>query len=268
MKYIISYKKPGERNFTEFPATGTITRTDDNIMIDSLPIDLQVQVTDITPQPASSVITMKIGDAFMIKRSSTIFQTTVTEKKDQEIVITITDEQGTKIDKVIKLSLNQSIIEGVLKSDIYAGPEPLTVNLDASTTKLNDENDEIIYFTWDFGDGETAKNVSQGKLSHIYRFDQKNQSGQYRPKVTVTTKNGFQSTFFIDTPISVTRKESTVKLSLPSHPTQVATRNSMVEMEMSSDGPITKISWNFGDGSTFSCNDRSCSNISHIYKEA
>lgn len=98
-------------------------------------------------------------------------------------------------------------------------------------------------------------------------FDQKTQSGQYRPKVTVTTKNGFQSTFEIDTPISVTRKESTVKLTLPSHPTQVAQKNTPVDMEMNSDGPISKISWNFGDGTTFSCDDRSCAQIKHGYKE-
>lgn len=41
------------------------------------------------------------------------------------------------------------------------GTEPLTVTLDASTTKLNDATDEIVYFMWDFGDGESTKNISQ-----------------------------------------------------------------------------------------------------------
>lgn len=76
----------------------------------------------------------------------------------------------------------------MLKADIYNGTEPLTVSLDASTTKLNNENDEIIFFTWEFGDGKSAKNVSQGKISHVYTFDQAAQQGQYVPQVTVTTK--------------------------------------------------------------------------------
>jgi PKD repeat protein len=42
------------------------------------------------------------------------------------------------------------------------GDEPLEVVLDASFTELNDPNDEIIYFTWDFGDGsKILKNYSE-----------------------------------------------------------------------------------------------------------
>jgi hypothetical protein len=35
----------------------------------------------------------------------------------------------------------------------------LTVIIDASKTEVNVEGDEIIYFTWDFGDGEVRRNV-------------------------------------------------------------------------------------------------------------
>ena len=237
----------------------------DNVVIDSLPIDVQVRITDISPKPVASTVTMKIGNTYMIKRSPTVFETTISDKEDHTIVMTVEDEQGTKSEKEISVKLNQAVIQGILKADVYAGTEPLTVNLDASTTKLNDENDEIIYFTWDFGDGEVAKNVSQGKLSHIYNFNQKTQAGQYTPKVTVVTKKGFSATFPIDIPISVTRKASTVNISLPSNPTQVALVNMPVDMQMTSDGPISKISWDFGDGKTFYCDDRGCSTIKHTY---
>jgi hypothetical protein len=30
--------------------------------------------------------------------------------------------------------------------------DPFTVQLDASTTTVNDPGDEIVYFTWEFGD--------------------------------------------------------------------------------------------------------------------
>jgi len=44
--------------------------------------------------------------------------------------------------------------------------------LDASTTTLNDPGDEIVYFTWDFGDGEIKKNISQAVIQHVYNYDQ------------------------------------------------------------------------------------------------
>lgn len=170
------------------PTTGLIAINGDRIVIDSLPIDLQVRVNDISPKPTSATLTMRLDDAFMIKKTPTLFETTVSEKKDHTITIRVQDEQGTTVDKTLTVSLNQSVIQGVLKADSYAGTEPFTVTLDASTTKLNDDTDEIIYFTWDFDDGEVAKNVSQGRITHIYTFDQQKQTGQYRPKVTVTTK--------------------------------------------------------------------------------
>ncbi|MBP6911237.1 PKD domain-containing protein [Patescibacteria group bacterium] len=252
----MAYKKPGQGSFTNFPATGAISQTDDQIIIDSLPIDLQVSLTDIVPKPTRATVKIKIDDKYMSEKSPTVFRTTVSDKKDHIITIIVEDEQGTTVERRLTVTLNQSIIQGVLKADVYNGTEPLTVNLDASTTKLNDETDEIIYFTWEFGDGEMAKNVSQGRISHIYTFDQKLQSGQYVPRVTVTTKKGYTSTFAIDTPISVTRQASTVQVTLPSNPTQVALVNKSVDMEMTSDGPISKISWDFGDGDTYYCNDR------------
>lgn len=62
-------------------------------MIDSLPIDIQVRVTDISPKPVSSTITMRIGDTYMIKRSPTVFETTIREKQDHDVTITVEDEQ-------------------------------------------------------------------------------------------------------------------------------------------------------------------------------
>jgi hypothetical protein len=41
------------------------------------------------------------------------------------------------------------------------GEDPFKVTLDASVSSLYDEEDEIVYFTWDFGDGETRENISQ-----------------------------------------------------------------------------------------------------------
>lgn len=267
VKYTILYKRPGQTTFSSFPSTGTISQNKDRIVIDSIPIDIQLNVTNITPKPVTSKVTVKLDNEFISKQGSSKFEGTISEKKNHTLTIIVEDEQGTKSEKVLDIVLNQSVIQGVLKADIYNGVEPLTVSLDASTTKLNSENDEIIYFTWEFGDGKTAKNVSQGKISHVYTFDQVKQIGQYIPRVTVTTKQGYTATFAIDTPISVIRKTSSVDLTMPSHPAQVAKKDTNVMFEMTSDGPISKISWEFGEGKTFVCNDRSCANIVHSYSK-
>jgi PKD repeat protein len=47
-----------------------------------------------------------------------------------------------------------------LKASKTVGFDPLIVEFDASVTKLNDPSDEVVYFTWDFGDGEIRKNTS------------------------------------------------------------------------------------------------------------
>jgi len=37
----------------------------------------------------------------------------------------------------------------------------LEVDFDASTSAANEAGDEILYFSWDFGDGQVYKNTSQ-----------------------------------------------------------------------------------------------------------
>jgi hypothetical protein len=46
------------------------------------------------------------------------------------------------------------------------------VILDASSTEVNVDGDEIVYFTWDFGDNSEIKKKQQnGVISHIYNYD-------------------------------------------------------------------------------------------------
>ncbi|USN54346.1 MAG: PKD domain-containing protein [Candidatus Peribacteria bacterium] len=75
-----------------------------------------------------------------------------------------------------------------LKVDPVVGEDPLTVTLDASISSLYDEEDEIVYFNWDFDDGQTMQNVSQGKVDHIYRYDVAKERGDFYPTVTVKTR--------------------------------------------------------------------------------
>jgi hypothetical protein len=65
--------------------------------------------------------------------------------------------------------------------------EPLTVILDASKTEINVLWDEIVYFTWDFGDGEMKTNQQNWVVAHTYNYDYVKENWIFQPKVTVKT---------------------------------------------------------------------------------
>lgn len=104
----------------------------------------------------------------------------------------------------------------------YSGFSPFTVTLDASATKLNDAQDEIAYFSWDFGDGQVKKNLSSSVIKHTYVYNSETNSGVYLPSVSVFTKSGRSATFSLDKPIIVNKQLVKLNLYSSSHPTQEA----------------------------------------------
>jgi len=69
------------------------------------------------------------------------------------------------------------------------GTDPFEVTFDASTTILNDTSDEIVSFSWDFGDGSEKKlNFSESIITHTYRYDTQNENGTFHPVLTIKTR--------------------------------------------------------------------------------
>ena len=120
------------------------------------------------------------------------------------------------------MKLERKNLVGQLKATKTVGFDPLIVEFDASITKLNDPNDEVVYFTRDFGDGEVRKNTSVGKITHTYKFDTVKESGEFQPSVTVKTKKGLTQTIIF--------AEKTVDFALQA------------------DGKVTAVTWDFGNG--------------------
>ena len=52
-----------------------------------------------------------------------------------------------------------------------------------------------------------------------------------------------------------------------SHPTQQVRLGDVVKFRLQTDGQIKKVSWNFGQGKSFSCDGRSCLEITTTYDE-
>jgi hypothetical protein len=132
-----------------------------------------------------------------------------------------------------------------LKPD--TGYEPLNVILDASKTTLNIPDDEIIYFSRDFGDGESKKNLTNGVISHVYKYDYNKENGEYSPQVTVTTKKGLTTTFTAPAPQRVLVKKQLIQMviSSSSHPTQIARVGDLVQFLSEFNGLPDTMKWNF-----------------------
>jgi PKD repeat protein len=147
------------------------------------------------------------------------------------------------------------------------GIDPFTVKFDASTTKVNDPTDEIVYFTWDFGDGVVKKNLSESIVSHSYTYDTKTENGTYKPVLTITTKKGRQISISPDNNIIVKRANQTLTIRVDSHPAQLANIGDRVSFSLAINGLPTEINWNFGNGKTLKCQGRECIQATQIYSE-
>jgi len=146
------------------------------------------------------------------------------------------------------VKLERQNLIGKLKASRTVGFDPLIVEFDASVTKLNDPDDEVVYFTWDFGDGEVRKNTSVGKITHTYRFDPIKENGEFQPKVTVKTKKGLSQEIVFPEKIIVKRQIKTFEILLPSHPAQLARVGDIIEFAIQADGKITGVTRDFGNG--------------------
>jgi PKD repeat protein len=144
----------------------------------------------------------------------------------------------------------------------------LKVRFDASQSILNIPGDEIIYFSWDFGDGETRPNFSNGVIEHTYTYDRQKESGFYSPKVVLTTKKGYSLEVKAVSQISVKKQLVQVELTSPSHPQSQAKTGVNVKFFADFNGLPETMKWDFGDGSTpVQCKGRTCSEIDHTFEK-
>ena len=150
------------------------------------------------------------------------------------------------------------------------GTDPFTVTFDASTTVINDPTDEIVYFTWDFGDGtgNIKQNTSQAVMTHTYRYDTANENGEYMPIVTIKTKKGREISISPENKIIVKKTIQTLKIDIPDYPAQIAPVGSVINFSLEINGSPIKIEWDFGNGKTFECESRGvCAQISTVYNQ-
>ena len=143
--------------------------------------------------------------------------------------------------------------------------EPLSVILDASKTEVNVEWDEIVYFDWDFGDGETKRNQQNGVVAHTYRYDYVKENWIYQPVVKIITRMWREK--IINGPkINVKKWLIHIDITSTSHPSRQAPVWKEVQFSAEFDWLPEKMTWDFGDGSDkIVCQWRTCTDISHVF---
>ena len=240
----ITHKYPEDTAFTIIPISGE----DNKIVLTTIPAQLKLTVDDIIPTIKKPIINVKFDGTTVLPSSQKSYLFKVEDRKNHTITITVFDEQGKSSSYQYNITANISPIIGVMKSSEKVGFDPLTVTLDASISQLNDADDEVVYFTWDFGDGTIVRNVSQWSIKHVYRFSEDNESWAYRPKVTVQTQKWFQDTIELADDIVVKRALRDVKVVSTTHPAQLARVGDEVWFLLQTDWPIKSVNRDFGNG--------------------
>lgn len=211
---------------------------------------------------------MTVDGNAVLSTDGTTFEIAIQESKDYEIVIQVQDPvRGTQSQEVISVMIKRDDIVGkLLVSPDTVGIDPFTVKFDASTTKINDTTDEIVYFTRDFGDGVVKKNLSESIVTHTYKYDVAKENGEYIPVLTLQTKKGRKITISPENNIIVKRSNQNLIIHIDSHPAQVANVEDRVNFSLQVNGLPSEIHWDFGNGKTLDCQARECVQATQIFK--
>lgn len=195
-----------------------------------------------------------------IDEKSVKTEVVVKNKKWMEVNAIIKDIHWNQEVKTIKFIVNQKPVVAVLTSDQYKWEAPLIVKFDASTSQVNNENDSIVYFDWQFGDWNSIKQTKQGNIDHAY-----DKPWTYIAKVSVETEKWEKDT--ASRKIFVLRQWKTANIIFPENLWWQSKKNIWVKIELQTDWLIKNIARDFGDWEKLNCQWRECVWVNHSYKK-
>lgn len=259
----------------QYSITTSRWKTYDNnptlIEISEIPTTLNLKITNITPNSSNTQkkVTLNWSQIQAQFSDTNLFKINIDEEKNHEIILDISDpEKEIQTTKTIKVSVNRAeVIWNLSVTPDTVWISPFTVKFDASTTTLNDESDEIVYFSRDFWDWEKNLNLSESVVTHTYEYNFDNENGVYYPTVVMDTKK-WRKFSITGTIISVKKPDTSISISLDDHPAQIARIWEIVSMSIALDWMPKKVYWDFWDGNTLECDWRFCTETTHIYELA
>lgn len=222
---------------------------------------------DLTPSTQKSFVTFswEVENASEVGSTDTHLQAIFRDPGKYTIILVAKDPD----DKVLRQPITVEVLPPSPYADFTMSPASgvTTINskvdFDASGASYIPDDDEIIVYSWDFGDG-TADKLGVGAASHIYK-----NPDTYLVKLVLTSRKGLelsaehrvvirslglQSRIFIPEAISDTGNSGKV----------VVLRNKPIMFKGdSSEGSIVNYAWNFGDGSQNGGTD--LRNTTHVF---
>jgi hypothetical protein len=243
-----------------------VVAKDNRIVANLLPVTLQFVITQVRPDRTAKVTAWYNGTQIFPIREN-VYEISSSTIQTWTLEFRILTAQGRESRQSYEIVTARNPVQAQMQVSSYVWEDPLVVVLDASMSPLYDVNDEIVFFTRDFGDGTIQQNVSQGIVEHTYRYDADKNKGEYYPSVTLRTRLWFEDTFKLPTAIMVKRQQNQATVVIESHPTQQARVNDLVRLVVESDWVINGISWDFGNGRKITCADRSCASTVTRYEQ-
>ena len=249
------------------------------IELSTIPRYYQLQLKSVTPDSNTTQKNAYLNDEALLNMDN-IFNFEISNEWTYDLNIVTSDvvrwmEEETKTirfiakkpDIVGNVTITSAEPDPAQRVEVSEWFEPLTVIIDASKTEVNVEGDEIIYFTWDFGDGEVKKNQQNWVVAHTYNYDYKRENWIFKPTVKIRTRSGIEKT--LNGPVlNVKKWLINVDISSISHPSRQAQVWKEVTFSADFDWLPEKMIWDFGDGSdTISCRWRTCTEITHTFEK-
>ena len=244
----ISVIGPNDSAYKVLGTSGDQRIEGDTIILSDIPTTLKLAIDKIVPDVNNPQITVFENNILKNPTKENEYVFKIDSENEKVIRVAMSDNNWKSAWKLYTVKLERKNLVGQLKATKTVGFDPLIVEFDASITKLNDPNDEVVYFTRDFGDGEVRKNTSVGKITHTYKFDTVKESGEFQPSVTVKTKKGLTQTIIFAEKIIVKRQIRSFEILIPSHPAQLAQAWDTVDFALQADGKVTAVTWDFGNG--------------------
>lgn len=243
------------------------------LILTEIPTVLQLNIQQVSPNMTTTTKKLLIDGKQVISSDGKIFEYTIEDNKNHEAKLVIEDiPNGAKTEIIVPIQVNRADIIGkIIVTPDTVGTDPFTVKFDASTTIVNDPTDELVSFTWDFGDGTGSikKDFSESIITYTYRYDTVKNNGVYHPVLTIRTKKWREVTLSPEMDIMVKRANQTLAIIVDSHPAQVAKVGDKIDFSIDFNGLPAKILRDFGNGKTLTCDSRqSCGSTSYVYTQA
>ncbi len=150
--YDINFKSPGSPDFQKVLATTDVSLVSGTLLVKEIPTIIQIKINQISPSTSTTKTKVLMDGKNVLSTNSKLFEVTLQDSNTHTIALVVEDAtRGTKTEEVIPVSIKRDDIIGkLIVTPDTVGIDPFTVKFDASTTRLNDTSDEIVYFTRDF----------------------------------------------------------------------------------------------------------------------